>query len=40
MSTTQDAPRDAELMRQVADGSGEALAMLHDLATTEATSSG
>jgi RNA polymerase sigma-70 factor (ECF subfamily) len=29
MSTTQDAPRDAELMRQVADGSGEALGQLH-----------
>src|SRR5215467_12065220 len=29
MSTTQDAPRDAELMRQVADGSGEALGHLH-----------
>jgi len=29
MSSTQDAPRDADLMRQVADGSGEALAMLH-----------
>jgi RNA polymerase sigma-70 factor (ECF subfamily) len=29
MSTTQDAPRDAELMRQVADGSGEALGELH-----------
>ena len=29
MSTTQDAPRDAELMRQVAGGSGEALGELH-----------
>ena len=29
MSTTQDAPRDAELMRRVADGSGEALGELH-----------
>jgi RNA polymerase sigma-70 factor (ECF subfamily) len=29
MSTTQDSPRDAELMRQVADGSGEALGELH-----------
>ena len=29
MSTTEDAPRDAELMRQVAAGSGEALGQLH-----------
>src|SRR4030095_13749820 len=31
MSTTQDASGDAELMRQVADGSGEALGLRHRL---------